>query len=95
MGSIPQAKRSGNVLLSVPIHLAKKRKHLKTNKVVFFLKFRGMFHDISPMGSYEFDPSGIEKRDDFVADMFSIVGQVFHINDYKKEGFLLRKKKKD
>lgn len=72
---------------------SKKRK--MKNKQGGFLKFRGMFHDISPMGSYEFDPSGIEKKDDFVADMFSIVGQVFHINDYKKEGFLLRKKKKD
>ena len=72
---------------------SKKRK--MKNKQGGFLKFRGMFHDISPMGSYEYDPSGIEKEDDFVADMFSIVGQVFHINDYKKEGFLLRKKKKD
>ena len=72
---------------------SKKRK--MKNKQGGFLKFRGMFHDISPMGSYEYDPSGIEKEDDFVADMFSIVGKVFHINDYKKEGYLLRKKKKD
>ena len=75
---------------------SKKRK--MKNKQGGFLKFRGMFHDTSPMGSYEDDPREIENanaRDDFVADMFSIVGQVFHINDYKKEGFLLRKKKKD
>ena len=72
---------------------SKKRK--MKNKQGGFLKFRGMFHDISPMGSYEYDPSGIEKEDDFVADMFSIVGKVFHIKDYKKEGYLLRKNKKD